>query len=38
MFGADDPALLAAWADATGMTELELAAIVGLHVEQEETA
>ncbi len=37
VFGADDPALLAAWADATGMTELELAAIVGLHVEREET-
>lgn len=38
VFGTDDPALLAAWADATGMTELELAAIVGLHVEREEAA
>ncbi|WP_258861444.1 alanine racemase C-terminal domain-containing protein [Microbacterium sp. JB110] len=38
LFGAADPQLLAAWAHATGMTELELAACVGLGVEREVVA
>ncbi|MGO1265137.1 MAG: alanine racemase C-terminal domain-containing protein [Microbacterium gubbeenense] len=37
-FGAARPDLLRAWADATGWTELELAAVVGLSVPREEVA
>lgn len=37
-FGAARPDLLRAWADATGWTELELAAVVGLSVAREEVA
>ncbi|WP_232531644.1 alanine racemase C-terminal domain-containing protein [Microbacterium halophytorum] len=38
LFGEGDPSLLAAWAAATGMTELELAACVGRSVEREAIA
>lgn len=35
LFGAPDPALLTGWAAATGMTEVELAACVGLGADRE---
>ena len=37
-FGAGRPEMLRAWAHATGWTEIELAAVVGLRVPREETA
>lgn len=37
-FGTDRPDLLRAWAEATGWTELELAAVVGLCASREEAA
>jgi len=35
LFGAADPTLLTSWAEATGMTELELAAGTALHAQRE---